>query len=177
MRSLTRERLDKRKVYNRLVATAPHVDPFTKLPHVRQDVCSGMTRPIGGNMDDLPVKSLRNIVTPSIARMDDEACARLTDRLNRENHEKELLAQKIQIRRNEIIEDRNRRHRTLSAIERLSGIRPRSRAAHENQEKESTSRVISLAMPRREKLISPSLCLDGLELVHISHPTALEHLH
>lgn len=176
-RSLTRERLDKRKKYNRLVATAPHVTPFATLPHVRQDVCSGMTKPIGGNLDDLSVKCLRNVMTPSIERMDDEACARLTIRLNREKCDKELHDKRVQIRRNEIIQDRIRRHRTLTAIERLSGIRPRSRVRTADHRDDSLSRVDILAMPRREKPITPSLCLDGLELVHISHPTALEHLH
>ena len=177
VRSLTRERLDKRRSYNRLVATAPHLEPFAKLTHVRQDVCSGMTKPIGGNMDDLPVKALRNIITPSIERMDDEACVRLSDRLDQEKATEELSQKNIQSRRKEIIEDRNRRHRTLTALEKLSGIRPRSRPSSTEPAPAPTLRIESLAVPRQPKNISPSLCLDGLELAHISHPTALEHLH
>jgi hypothetical protein len=137
-----------------------------------------MTKPIGGNIDDLPVKALRNIMTPSIERMDDEACRRLSERLDRENTTQQLLQKNVQIRRNEIFEDRNRRHRALTALEKLSGIRPRSRARSADPKRDNTdSRVDLLAVPRRIKPKSPSLCLDGLELAHISHPTALEHLH
>jgi hypothetical protein len=178
VRAVTRDRLNKRRTYNRQVATAPHLDRLPNLGHTRQDVCSGMTKPIGGNLDDLPKKALRNILTPAIERMDDEACIRLNERLLSERENAKFAKLTLQQRRNEIIEDRNRRHQTITALEKLSGIKPLARACSaDGRNSVENSRITSLAVPRQQKSISPSLCLDGLELTHISHPNAIQHLH
>ena len=177
VRAVTRDRLNKRRTYNRLVATAPHLERSPSVGHTRQDVCSGMTKPIGGNLDDMPVKALRNIMTPAIQRMDDDACCRLNERLVSERESLKTTQLNLQRRRNEIIEDRNRRHETISALEKLSGIKPLTRNRSADARRSLKSRVALLAVPRQPRSVSPSLCLDGLELMHISHPNAIEHLH
>lgn len=176
VRTNTRERLNRRKEYNRLVATAAHLDPFAKLLHVRQDVCSGMTKPIGGNIDDLPLKALRNIMTPSVEKMDDDACVRLSKLLDKERKLEELHRVRINQRRSEIIEDRRRRHECISALEKLSGIRPRPRS-HSHDRHELHDRIAALAVPRPNTSMGPQTCLDGLDLAHISHASAIDHLH
>jgi hypothetical protein len=174
-RAVTRERLSKRRQYNRLVQTAPILEPFVKLAHVRQDVCSGMTKPIGGNPDDLPPKAVRNIITPLIEKMDDAACHRLEERLNQERLQEEKLKEVRSNRRLEIIQGRKMRERYILALERLSGIHSHStiRAAST----EIPERIKLLAEPREVKQVGLSECLDGLELSHISHPHVVECLH
>jgi hypothetical protein len=174
-RAVTRERLNKRRQYNLLLQKAPRIEPFAKLPHVRQDVCSGMTKPIGGNPDDLPPKAVRNIITPLIEKMDDEACHRLENRLNQERLREDQLKQVRSRRRLEIIHDRKMRERYIAALERLSGVRctRATRAASV----EIPERIKLLAEPRAVKTVGLTECLDGLELSHISHPHVVECLH
>jgi hypothetical protein len=174
-RAVTRERLQKRREYNRLVQTAPVVEPFAKLPHIRQDVCSGMTKPIGGNPDDLPTKAVRIMITPLIERMDDEACNRLEKRLNQERLQEEKLKQMRSARRLEIIQDRKMRERYIEALERLSGIR--STRTIRAASADIPERIKLLAEPRNVKTMGLTECLDGLELSHISHPHVVECLH
>jgi len=134
-----------------------------------------MTQPIGGNPDDLPPKAVKNLITPLIERMDDDACHRLEQRLNQERAVAEREKDLRHVRRLEIIGNRKSREQYILALERLSGIRPTQSVRASSVP--LPARIAHLAEPRNVKPTALNECLDGLELSHISHPHVVECLH
>lgn len=176
-RESTRSRFENRRKFNTKLARARTIAPFGRRIHRRQDVCSGMTSTIGGDLRDLPYKALRNIMTPLIETLDTDAANRLKDRLKaEEKSDKELLELRAR-RRAEILEDLKMRQKSFEALEILSGVtRPRSPPAPIVSQGLS-KRTEELAKPRERKPIKPEECLDGLELTHVSNPEVIDALH
>jgi hypothetical protein len=176
-RSATRERLQRRRELNHRRATSAAYTIPNHLKNVRQDVCSGLMRPISGNFEALPQKALRNLMTPLIQNMDAIAAERLQQRLNEEAAQREAkLAYRAKLR-NDIIEDMHRREENTQALERLSGItRSPPDARLQDHLNEPSVRIKKLSEPRAVKNMVLGECLDGLELVHVSHPDALNSL-
>lgn len=172
---MTLKRLHERRELNRRRAISSTNIPIGRVGHQRQDVCSGLTSTLGGGLGALPYKSLRNIMTPLIEHLDANAMSRLQDRLKIEADQAKSEAElKAQIRKG-LIEDTRKREACIQALERLSGIK--RIVSLQQAKKETSDRIESLARPREPRRLSPKHCLDGLELVHISNPEAIETLH
>ena len=137
-----------------------------------------MTNPIGGDIRDLPKKALRNIFTPLIENLDDQATDRLKARLTEEQQIAADENSRRALLRAEILQDMKHRQRSLLALERLSGLPPRAQTAPKSiLVSTEVSRVENLAKPRNRKFMKTGECLDGLELTHISNPEVLHVLH
>lgn len=175
-RETTRNRFEDRRKYNTTRSRARTLELLRQRAHRRQDVCSGMTGTIGGDVRDLPYKALRNIMTPLIEEMDTEAASRLEERLHAEKDRDNELRDIQAKRRAELLEDMKWRKKTFEALERLSGIVvcPRSPTILSPT---VSKRTEELSRPREGKPIKTVDCLDGLELTHVSNPEVIETLH
>jgi len=178
-RETTRQRFDVRRKFNTTRSRARTVSLFAKQQHRRQDVCSGMTNTIGGDVRDLPYKALRNIMTPLIEDLDTDAADRLQERLEEEQRMEKELEEFRAKRRWETLEDLKMRQKSFDALEKLSGIvRPRSPSSSPSAYFFCPSkRTEELAKPRERKALNAIDCLDGLELTHVSNPEVIETLH
>lgn len=176
-RSSTRARLNRRREYNKKRANSAVLPQPQGQIVPRQDVCSGLTRVIGGDVRTLPKKAMRNLITPLIEEMDQDATMRLQSRLDSEvDLRNSKLAERQSLRR-ELIDNMKKREEYFAALERLSGIsRPKSNHIAGSRYF-ANERLASLAEPIRLKPLDAKTCLDGLELFHISKPEVIETLH
>ncbi len=176
-RSGTRARLNRRREYNKKRATSAILSPAQGLNLPRQDVCSGLTRVIGGDVGSLPKKALRNLITPLIEELDAGAIMRLQSRLNAEEELRNVKLAERQSLRRELLDDMKKREEYVAALERLSGIsRPKSNIVRDSSYC-ANERLKSLAVPAPLKPLDTKTCLDGIELFHISKPEVIEALH
>ena len=176
-RSATRQRLQHRRELNRRRATSASNDFLHHPRQPRQDVCSGLTKPIAGSLDELPYKAIRNLMTPLIESMDAAATNSLANRLREESCTRErAIARRAQVR-SEILQELHKREEYTQALERLSGITRPPSLEKDNDSRGTSERILKLAQPREVKSMMSDECLDGLELVHITHPDTLNTLH
>jgi hypothetical protein len=116
-------------------------------------------------------------MTPLIENLDADATNRLENRLKDETEvQKRESERRAQIRK-ELIEDTRRREAYIKALERLSGVKRVSTLQPTENSYCINDRIDKLSRPREQKHLTPTDCLDGLELVHISNPEALDTLH
>jgi hypothetical protein len=177
-RSNTLQRLHHRREMNLRRAVSATNDFQERGPSKRQDVCSGLTACIGGGLGELSFKSLRNIMTPLIENLDAAATNRLDLTLKEEAERERREVERKACFRKELIEDTRRRKAYIEALERLSGIKHISPSQSTGSTQSlKNDRLEKLALPREHKQLTTKDCLDGLELVHISNPEALDTLH
>ena len=175
----TLERFHAQRQHNTDRARSPHYRPIPGLSHRRQDVCSGLTSPIGGDIRDLPPKALRTVMTPLIEHLDTDARSRLRNRLEEESREEQALEEARARRRKEFQQDVKDRNKYFEILEKLSGIQRIRIAPQQGSPSvvQCGERTIALAQPRGRKSMTPRECLDGLALVSISTPEVIESLH
>ena len=174
-RILTRDQFKARRDYNINRAKSASYVRLPNILHRRQDVCSGLTDRIGGDLRDLPYKALRNVMTPLIESLDIDAKNRLEDRLAFEQREAEAQNSLRAQRRLEFQEDLRNRKKFFATLERCSGIPARTESI--TTIPKSSERTEQLALPRAKHPPNISGCLEALELVNISTPEVFENLH
>jgi hypothetical protein len=158
-------------------ATSAHYVRIPSLQHRRQDVCSGLTNPIGGDIRDLPFKALRNVMTPLIESLDLEARNRLQARLYAERRAASEVKHILAKKRLECQEDLRNRKNFFAALERCSGIPPRPTSNSSVIVPRTSERTEQLALPRARQETTVSDCQEAFELINVSTPEVFDILH
>lgn len=168
----TLSRFEARRSLNERRCKTTTCIPLEPVLHRRQDVCSGLTSPIGGDIRDFPKKGILRLLTPSIAHMDKDATRRLEKVLVAERREEESELAIRSRTRNEIRSEVENRHRYLNLLEQLSGIQ-RCSSASRSQTVSLPERIDKLARPKLRHYANLENCLDGVNLIHVTTPQIL----
>lgn len=165
-RGETLSRFRARRLWNERCATSDMYIPIDGVPRRRQDVCSGMTSPIGD------LNAVRRTITRAVEHLDAEATFRLESALiDEERRDAARLVEQAK-RRAQILNDAKDREIYWNTLESLSGIssRPRTHSVSPT----CSDRINQLARPKLRHYATLNNCLDGLDLIHITNPEILE---